>query len=88
MNMGEPAGSHRAQAEVHSNGIYAYPASSNDLDLRLDTVDRLLSMFSSDEKPVLMFSPSCEAIISALSGSYEYDRVQVSGEERYRDVPS
>lgn len=91
---GDPAGTQRAQTDertifdiLSANGVYAQPAPSNDVDLRLGTVDRLLETLLIDGRPAIMFSPSCEGIISALSGGYRFKRMQISGDERYHDRP-
>ena len=40
-----------------------------------------------DGEPGLLLHPSCTNLRKAMSGGYAYKRLQVSGEERYRDVP-
>jgi hypothetical protein len=91
---GDPAGNQRTQTTgatvfdiLRSNGIYALPAYANDLPTRIETVNTLLSKLASDGRPALMISPKCETLINALSGGYQYRRVQVSGDERYSDKP-
>ena len=40
-----------------------------------------------DGEPGLIIHPNCKMLRKAMSGGYNYRRLQVSGEERYRDVP-
>ena len=40
-----------------------------------------------DGQPGLIIHPQCQMLRKGMGGGYAYRRVQVSGEERYRDVP-
>lgn len=90
---GDPAGEQRAQTDettvfqiLAANGIKAQPAPTNDFLLRREAVAGALSRMV-DGKPGLVVHPDCRQLRKALAGGYCYRRVQVSGEERYKDVP-
>ncbi|ODB82746.1 hypothetical protein A3193_18530 [Candidatus Thiodiazotropha endoloripes] len=90
---GDPAGDQRAQTDettpfeiLNANGIPAEPAPTNDFILRRESVAKALTTMV-DGKPGLLMSPGCINARKGMSGGYCYKRIQVSGDERYRDVP-
>jgi hypothetical protein len=40
-----------------------------------------------DGKPALMLDPRCDIIRRGFNGRYQYRRLQVVGEDRFKDVP-
>ena len=40
-----------------------------------------------DGEPGLVVSPTCKYVRKGLAGGYNYRRLQIAGQERYRDVP-
>ena len=34
------------------------------------------------------FDPKCRTLIKGLSGAYQFSRIKVSGDERYKDAPT
>lgn len=90
---GDPAGDQRAQTDeqtvfqvLASNGIKASPAPSNDFLLRREAVAGALTRTAGGE-PGFVVHPDCRQLRKALAGAYCYRRVQVAGDERYKDVP-
>lgn len=90
---GDPSGDQRAQTDektvfqtVRANGVNVLPASSNDVSLRRAALARPLTRMIGG-KPGLLISPNCTVLRKALAGAFRYKRVQISGEERYRDEP-
>lgn len=90
---GDPAGDQRAQTDETTPfqilkvcGIDARPAPSNDPVLRREAVAAALTRLV-DGEPGLIIDPRCRRLRKALMGAYRYRRVQVTGTERYRDVP-
>lgn len=90
---GDPAGDSRAQTDettpfqvLRSQGIEATPASTNDPSLRIDAVSQALKRMI-DGEPGLLIHPRCKVLRKALAGRYAYRRLNVSGEEKFRDVP-
>ena len=92
---GDPAGTAMAQTrdetpfelfDLHS-GLSSQPAHTNDFEVRVATLDRLLMSLVSG-RPAIMLDRSCQTAIAGLAGEYEFMRVQVRGEERYHDQPN
>jgi hypothetical protein len=91
---GDPAGDERQQTDnntvfnvLRMNGIPALPASTNDVTVRRDALDRVLTRTVAG-KPGFRMSPTCKVSRKGLAGAFCYKRVQIAaGEERYRDVP-
>ncbi|MBK9075524.1 MAG: TerL [Flavobacteriales bacterium] len=91
---GDPAGDSRAQSDestcfqmLSAAGLQVLPASTNDPAIRLESVGGALRRLV-DGEPGFLVHPRCTVLRKALGGAYCYARVQVSGEERYKDVPS
>ena len=89
---GDPAGDHRAQTDestpfqiLRGRGITARPAPSNDVMLRLESVNVTLSRMIDGDSGILI-DPKCTNIIRGFDGGYHYRRMQVSG-ERYEEKP-
>jgi len=90
---GDPAGDQRAQTDertpfqiLETLGVPARKAPSNDWVLRRESIAVPMGRLI-DGKPGLMISPKCVVLRQGLAGKYYYKRVQISGEERYQDVP-
>jgi len=89
---GDPAGDFRAQTDestpfhiLRGAGLRAYPAPSNSVDLRLESVSSQLTKMV-EGKPALLIDRRCPQLIKGFQGGYCYRRMQVSG-ERYDDKP-
>jgi len=63
------------------------PADTNALMPRIDAVNNYLNR-SIDGSPALLIHPRCKVLKKGFSGHYEFKRVQVVGEERYKDLPA
>ncbi len=90
---GDPAGDHRVQTDestpfqiLRGRGINARPAPSNDVALRLESVNATLSRMVDGESGILL-DPKCINLIKGFDGGYHYRRMQVSG-ERYDEKPN
>ena len=90
---GDPAGNRRADSdektcfmELAEAGIPAMPAITNEFLARREAVAAYLTKLI-DGEPGLVVSPSARLIRKGFNGGYHYKRVQVTGDERYRDVP-
>jgi len=90
---GDPAGDHRAQTDestpfqiLRGRGISARPAPSNDVMLRLESVNCTLSRMIDGDSGILI-DPKCINIIKGFDGGYHYRRMQVSG-EKYDEKPN
>lgn len=90
---GDPAGDQRAQTDettpfqiLRGKGIDARPAPTNDWLIRRDALGNPMTRLI-DGLPGFVVSPKCHIARKALAGGYCLKRMQISGEERYRDAP-
>lgn len=91
--IGDPAGNRRADSDektcfmvLAEEGFPAMPAISNEPTARKDAVKVYLTSLS-DGQPNFLIDPKARMVRKGLNGGYNYKRIQVSGDERYRDVP-
>lgn len=91
--IGDPAGDSRAQTDertpfdiLRAAGIDARPAPSNDPNLRQEAIRVPLTRMI-DGEPGLLIDPACRVLRKAMAGAYRYRRLQVSGQQRFHDVP-
>lgn len=92
--VGDPAGNQRAQSdestcldEIRSAGFKdVEPASTNSFIARREAVAGYLTRLS-DGEPCFLLSPKAKICRRGFLGGYRFQRVQVSGEERFKDVP-
>jgi len=89
---GDPSGDFRAQTDestpfhiLRGAGLRAFPAPSNSVDLRLESVSSQLTKMV-DGKSALLIDRRCPQLIKGFEGGYAYKRMEVSG-ERYADKP-
>lgn len=91
---GDPSGDNRAQTDeetpfnvVQAAGLPIEAAPTNDPIRRREAVVGQLTTLGMTGKPSLIISPKAKTLRKGMGGGYHYARVQVSGEERYRDEP-
>lgn len=91
---GDPSGDERAGTDERTvfgiyrmNGVMMLPASSNDPTVRRGALERPLTRMLDGGKPGIVFSPNCIKLRKGMAGAFCYKRIQVSGEEKFRDVP-
>ena len=92
--IGDPAGNQMAQTSEHTPfmimraaGITAYPAPTNDTEVRIESVESVLNRMT-DGYPSLTISPTCTVLISGFEGGYQYKRHYHMGKESYEEKPS
>jgi hypothetical protein len=92
---GDPAGDQRQGGDseertvfqlLAANGVKADPAPTNDFGKRREAVAFYLNKMI-DGEPGLLVHPQCRLLRKAMAGGYCYKRIQVTGMERFRDVP-
>jgi hypothetical protein len=90
---GDPAGDIRAQTDedtpfkvLRHAGIQARPTETNDIALRIESVQSPLTRLI-DKTPGLLIDPRCTNLIKGFEGGYHYRRMQVTG-ERYEETPN
>lgn len=83
---GQKAGEKTVFMDLAEEGIACVPARTNDFQSRREAVAKYLTRMT-DGQPCLMVDPKCDMIRRGFNGRYQFKRLQVVGEERYRDVP-
>ncbi len=91
---GDPSGTAMAQTQDETpfdlfalrSGLTGLPAHTNDFEVRVATLDNLLTKIV-DGQPAIMIDRSCHSLIGGLSGEYQFRRIQVAGSDRYHDKP-
>ena len=91
---GDPAGVGRAQTDeqtcfevLHTAGMNAQPAHTNNLLARLESVRWWLSRLVGRGQPALLISPHCKVIIKAFETGYQYKQLNVSGSTKFGVEP-
>jgi len=89
---GDPAGDQRAQTDettpfeiLRRNKIKAYPTGTNDVALRIESVNSSLVRMV-EGRAGLLVDPSCKVLVAGFEGGYHYRRLQVTG-ERFTESP-
>lgn len=91
---GDPAGDQRAQSDsstpfmmLQASGISAYPAWTNDPVIRIGAISQAMKRLDSAGNIGFIIGPKATTVRKACAGGYKYKRLQVTGEERFTDVP-
>ena len=91
---GDPAGNQSAQTDeqtpfmiLHSLGIFASPAPTNDFTIRRESIAKKLGMMTFSGEPAYLISPAARMTRKGMGGGYKYRRMQIAGEERFHDQP-
>lgn len=91
--VGDPAGMARKDTdektcfmELAEEGFACVPASTNAFAGRREAVAKYLTRLSAG-KPGFLLDPRCDILRRGFNGRYQFKRLQVVGEERYRDIP-
>lgn len=90
----DPAGNQRAQTDertcigvLQQAGLEVEPAPTNALMPRLEAVKHYLNKMVAG-KPAFAMHNRCKRLRKGFMGGYNFERVQVSGKEIYKDMPS
>jgi hypothetical protein len=91
---GDPAGKGPAQTDgqtcyqiLDDADLPAEEASTNFITPRLDAVKQALNRRIGEQVPGFILSPRCKRLRRGFNGRYFYERIQVAGDERYKDQP-
>lgn len=92
--IGDPAGSQRAQTdertcfdELTAAGFPPVPARTNAFLPRREAVAGFMLRMTDGEPGFLLSGETCPILRRGFLGGYRFARVQVAGDERYKDVP-
>lgn len=89
---GDPAGDTRNDDErttfdiLKANDVFAVPAKTNEPELRIEATAAPMRRLI-DGEPGMLIHPQCRTLRKGYAGGYNFRRVQVAGDERFRDVP-
>lgn len=90
---GDPAGWAKSQYTednafdiLAEEGFPGEPASTNDIDMRIEGVEYFLEK-NIEGGPGLILDPRCKVLKKGFSGGYGFERVQVAGDIRFKDKP-
>lgn len=94
-SVGDPAGTAGSQhdseiscmSQLASMGIPTVPASTNAFGERRQSTINFLAKNVGGE-PGMIVDPSCQMFIDGMDGGYQFNRIEVGGEERYKDTPN
>lgn len=93
---GDPSGANGDQimeelsciGELNALGIPTNAATTNDPDVRINSVRYFLNLMI-DGKPAFLISrEDCPVLVKGFMSGYHYKRVSISGDERYHDKPN
>ena len=96
-SIGDPAGATRASTDettmfgmMAACGFECTPSKdkSNSLAPRLQAVQSFLLRMLPGGYPALLIDPSCKTLIKGFRGGYRFERIQIGGEERYKNEPA
>lgn len=89
---GDPAGDARGDDErttyqvLAAGGVIAQAAKTNDPVLRIEAVSACFRRMI-DGEPGVLVHPQCRTLRKGYAGGYNFRRLQMAGEARFRDVP-
>ena len=91
---GDPAGDDKTQVDdrtpflvLQEAHIDVEPAPSQDPVIRREAVAGTMTRLTNLGNPGVIASPVCRRLIRGWAGGFKYKRIQVSGEERFHNVP-
>ena len=103
ISIGDPAGlsSHGLSADsrnyfhvlndervgVFRDWFVTRPAQTNHIEIRLNAVRYFLTNKTNTQLPMLQLDRSCKLLMKGFNQSYEYERKQVMGKAKYKDLP-
>ena len=72
---------------VFSDWFVTKPAQSNHAEIRLNAVRHFLTNKTPTNLPLFQIDSSCKLLIKGFNQSYEYERKQVAGQAKFKDMP-
>ena len=93
ISLHDPAGVQRSQTNevtcrqvLREHGLNPSTVSTNSFVSRKEAVSFFLTRLI-DGEPAIIISPKCRMLNKGLNGDYKFKRINVPGEERFKDVP-
>jgi hypothetical protein len=92
MIFGDPSGVAKGNSEetvfdvMEQEGLYCEPAGSNVLPFRFGNVEYFLQSMV-DGEPGFQLDAKCRMVRKGFLGGYQFERLQLAGEARFKDQP-
>lgn len=74
--------------ELCALGIATNPASTNDIDVRINSVRYFLNLMIDGQPAFLLDRGNCPTLRKGFMSGYHHKRISISGDERYQDKPN
>jgi hypothetical protein len=74
--------------ELNSLGIPTNPASTNDPDVRINSVRYFLNLMIDGKPSFILSREGCPTLRKGFMSGYHFKRMSISGDERYQDKPN
>jgi len=74
--------------ELNSLGIKTNAATTNDIDVRINSVRYFLNLMIDGKPGFLISREGCPVLVKGFMSGYHFRRMSISGDERYQDVPN
>lgn len=74
--------------ELCSLGIPTRAATTNDPDVRINSVRYFLNLMLDGKPSFLISRENCPVLVKGFMSGYHYKRMQIGGDERYQDKPN
>jgi hypothetical protein len=74
--------------ELNSLGISTNAASTNDPDVRINSVRYFLNLMSDGKPSFIISRDACPVLVKGFMSGYHFKRMMISGDERYQDKPN
>lgn len=96
LSEGDPAGAKGDEimeelsciGELSALGIPTSPASTNDIDVRINSVRYFLNLMIDGQPAIIISREGCPTIRKGFMSGYHFKRMMMSGDERYQDKPN
>jgi hypothetical protein len=92
-SVGDPSGGNKHETSEDTcmtilleEGIPTHGARTQEPVARRDALEEMFSRLVNGQ-PAILIDPSCSMLRKGLSGAYCFKRLQVAGDERYKDTP-
>ena len=93
---GDPAGASGDQimeelsciGELNTLGIPCRAATTNDPDVRINSVRYLLNLMVDGRPAFIISREGCPVLVKGFMSGYHFKRMQIGGDERYQDKPN
>lgn len=74
--------------ELNALGITTHAATTNDIDVRINSVRYFLNLMIDGQPAFLLDRTNCPILRKGFMSGYHFKRMAISGDERYQDKPN